>query len=153
MIGVDLDNISIHDANVNQPETETVVEPPSQSEPQPTAVEPQPEPETVVEPTSQTEPQPTVVEPEPEPQPTVVEPEPEPVVQPEPEDISDIEPKLAPYMKVYADDPGAEPLQRIDKDHPIKMEVVVPASSIPPKPLPPPPQQNRTSGLRMKMRF
>ena len=56
-------------------------------------------------------------------------------------------------MKVYADDVGAEPLERVDKEHPIKMEVVVPVSSTPPKPLPPPPPQNKPAPYRMKMRF
>lgn len=105
-------------------------------------VEPPPEPEPEPEPES-------VVEPPPEP-------EPEPVVETPP--VQELEENLKEefpsYMKVYADDPGAEPLQRVDKDHPIKMEVVVPVSSTPPKPLPPPPpQQNRPTGFRMKMRF
>ena len=57
-------------------------------------------------------------------------------------------------MKVNVDDPTTETLQTVDKDHSIKMEVVVPVSSTPPKPLPPPPpQQNRPTGFRMKMRF
>ena len=58
-------------------------------------------------------------------------------------------------MKVYADDLGGETLQTVDKDHPIKMEVVVPVTSTTLKPLAPPPPrpQNRPTGFRMKMRF
>ena len=58
-------------------------------------------------------------------------------------------------MKVYADDPGAETLQTVDKDHPIKNGSSGSSSSTPPKllPPPPPPPQNRPTGFRMKMRF
>ena len=130
MIGVDLDNISIQDSDVveHPSEPEPVVETPTE-----------PEPEPVVE---------TPPEPEPEP---VVETPPDP--EPEPELEEDLKEEFPPYMKVYADDVGGEPLQRVDKDHPIKMEVVVPVSSTPPKPLPPPPPQNKPVPYRMKMRF
>ncbi len=134
MIGVDLDNILIQDSHV--------IEPPSESNP-----------EQVVETSPDNEPKPEP-EPEPEPQPEP-EPEPQPEPEPEPEPEEDLKEEFPPYMKVNVDDATTETLQTVDKDHPIKMEVVVPVSSTPPKPLPPPPPppQNRPTGFRMKMRF
>lgn len=85
------------------------------------------------------------------------EPKPKLVVAPssEPELEEDLKEDFPPYMKVYSDVSNVESLQTVNNDYSIKMKIVVPLTSTPPKPLPPPPprQQNRPTGFRMKMRF